>query len=224
MTWGIGTRQSMNARQRDVADLDLFKALYLVEALSPLDMPNHVFQVEPRKRPLVRGKNINLHLVDTRDLNHLALLPAPPVLLGELQSGNPSETVLLFSPDYSQTLFQTVLWADRNFFDSQLNKRPDSLARVSVALASALYGGVQEYLFEGPPTDSISLLDKAQFEARVLDAGIRFVQRLKASRFWPLLNEEERLGFENADQRFKDNLHAVHCAVQILRGANFRFN
>lgn len=150
------------------------QALTIVEAFPPAG--DNLFSWSG-DRSVLDHKEFRLVFTSSKD-------PALKTILessGQLSSdGTDAGTAALYDGETLRIF--TLFFADRIFFDTAGNERPDGLTRAIVALAHEIYGNVQQSLdlslTQQPEND---LVARQRREMAAFTAGIEFIHRVQAS-------------------------------------------
>jgi hypothetical protein len=149
-------------------------AIHFVATFPPKKLSNHLFDWQ-RSRMILRGKTFVISITDSRTPITEFLKLGPGGIPKDL------DAVTVIPINFTQRSLQihTLLFVDKIFY---LNgaERPDSFARLVIALAHEIYGNVQRYLFhdilESKPMD---LEMRARAEVEAFSTSIRFLEDLK---------------------------------------------
>lgn len=202
-------------------NIELYKALYLVEQLAPEYLPSNIFSLEARAAPFAQDKALILEVADSRTKGPQRRFPIRSI--ADVTDFNVADTYLVNgSEDAKNFAIHTTLWADHIFYDRRGELRDDRLARASVAMAIEFYGKIRRYLF-APSIDVArenmtsprDIMREKYLEVR---EGLKFIQRLRESRFWNLLYPHERADFANLQDALSHHLQQVRCVLDVLSG------
>jgi hypothetical protein len=195
------------------------RAQYLVFAVPQVDLNRTVFSIEASGEPVLKRKALLLNLVDTRDRITRSHLGLPSLLATDIQPFAPSETFVgALAVQNLDQIFSVVLWTDRIFYTADGRSNPDALALATVALASELYQGVQQYLFQ--PASALKPLSEVQLtELRIaaLERAVSYVDSLRRSPLWQTLSSQEHESFDRVQAIYRQQVDATQCVLILLR-------
>jgi hypothetical protein len=127
---------------------------------------------------------------------------------------NADATTMLGEAEDGSKIILTEIFADRIYFDENGKQRPDHdiLARLIVASAHEIYGNTTRYLQGLQDGVDFSKVDRRSVEINAFQAGIDYINRMKAHSAWEKLSPEFREALEQALVREQEGLESWKSA------------
>ncbi len=111
-------------------------------------------------------------------------------------------------------LIQTVLWTDE-IFSPKKEWNPDAFGTALLSIASEIWAGFGTAVSYPSSIDG-SLRGMSEWRYRVLFEALDFAIRLRSSKLWRLLTDEDRVSVENAYKRFRSQFVTQNCANSLF--------